>query len=181
MSELLRYRRERLPLRLVLTVSLLLAAAAAIAVSSYGWTALLWNLVLAALMFVQFRIWDDLADIERDRDEFPGRVLCNVSQRTPFWFAVVGFFMTAGLGILCLKSQVSAITFGALNMLFLLWYHAIRRFFGRLLNVIAVLAKYPAFVFVIADAPIQYRARTATIVSVVYVGACLYEVLHNKR
>ena len=182
MNDLLRYRRERLSVGLVLTVAVLLMLAGMTVSARFDAATIGWNVVLAALLVIQFRLWDDLIDIDIDRSQYPDRVLCQMESTTQFWLGMQLLFAINCAAIGFSKSWTEAMIFVAMNAVFFVWYHAVRRYFSRFLNVMFVLAKYPAFTLVIADAP-ALKNKTSVIISmaVVYAGACLYEILHNIR
>lgn len=182
MNDLTRYRRERLPGTLVLTVAVLLALAGMAATTQFDAAIFCWNLILAAVLMIQFRLWDDLMDVDTDRLQFPDRVLCRLESHRPFWLGVLLLFAINCAAIGFFKSWTTAVVFVSLNIVFFVWYYLVRGYFSRFLNVMFVLAKYPAFTFVIADAP-ALKNRIPVIISMVAVSvvACLYEILHNKR
>jgi len=180
MNDLLRYRGERLPIRLVLTVAVLLAVAVVAISARVDAGTLAINVALNALLFMQFRLWDDLVDVDVDRTRFPDRVLCQPIRLTKFWLTLLVLFAFNG-AVLLLKSRQSVLVFVALNAVFFVWYHA-RSYFSRFANVMVVLTKYPVIAFVVAGAPMpQNRTPVIAITSVVYACACLYEFLHNNR
>ena len=105
MSGLLRrYRAERLPWAMTSIVPLLLAVCAQAGARSNPTTFVV-DVVLASLLFAQFRIFDDLADCPRDARTHPGRVL--VRTRTVRPIVIAGFILAAAtVGILLLRRAV---------------------------------------------------------------------------
>ena len=183
MNDLLRYRRERLPAALVVTVAVLLTIAAALGSARVDSVTFSCDVLMAVVLVVQFRLWDDLADAAHDRVQFPNRVLCQVERHNNFWLVVLVLFAFNGVAIWCLKSLTATVTHLALNALFLAWYHMVRGYFDKSLNAWFVLTKYPVLVFILADPsqPMENKTRVFASTAIVYVAACLYEVLHNSE
>jgi 4-hydroxybenzoate polyprenyltransferase len=138
------------------------------------------SLLLMTLLVLQFRLWDDLEDVERDRAAHPRRVLVR-SPVLPFRWALV-VLATLALGVGALFSAVAAAQVAALDVLFLIAYRLTRPQIPDVVWRFAVLlAKYPAFVAVtalaIGGAPDR---RLALAMLVTMTGACLYEVVHRR-
>ena len=199
MSGLLRrYRAERLPWAMTSIVPLLLAVCAQAGARSNPTTFVV-DVVLASLLFAQFRIFDDLADRPRDARTHPGRVL--VRTRTVRPIVIAGFILAAAtVGILLLRRAVlldsavlpaaraSAIgAYLALIGLLSSWYSL--RGKRTLVGDHLLLTKYPAFVWIVATsrvtlpAPGRAPATAQLVLSMVavYLAACVYEALHDDR
>jgi hypothetical protein len=133
----------------------------------------------ALFLLAQFRIWDDLADRRKDAVAHPSRVLVRAESPTP----LLGFGMALLALNVGLASQRDA-TLVSISLLALLHvalgaYYLLRE--GRtLLSDQLLLAKYPAFVCVLAgegllEAPLAVGAAAA----VIYAGASAYEAWHD--
>ena len=182
MNSLLQYRRERLPGKLVLTVAVLLTMVGVLVSGATNRLGVAVDVMLAVLLISQFRLWDDLQDVDADRIRHPDRVLCRQASLRPFRVAVATMFVVNCAAVLAAKAFNTAIIFAAINMVFYIWYNALRSFFRSWTNSTLVLTKYPAFVFVLVDGS-ELRDKTSLAVAmiVVFAAACIYEVLHNLR
>jgi 4-hydroxybenzoate polyprenyltransferase len=199
MSGLLRrYRAERLPWTMTSVVPLLLAVCAQAGTRSNPATFVV-DVVLASLLFAQFRIFDDLADRRRDAQTHPERVL--VRARTVRSIVIAGLILAAATaGILLLRTAVlvdSAVASAArpsaigayLALIGLLssWYSL--RGERTLVGDHLLLTKYPAFVWIIATSRVTFpapgraaaTAQLALSMLAVYLAACVYEALHDDR
>jgi hypothetical protein len=181
-----RYRSERLPLSMLVIVTILLAAAARAvrgAADSNSWLA---DAVIALLLFAQCRILDDLADRRRDGRIHPARVL--VRARSIGSIVAAGLVLAACTGLILIGREPSGAALeGYLALVVLLpaWY-AVRR--GRtLLGDHLLLAKYPAFVWIIAASRAGATGLASSSGSLTlsmlatYLTACIYEALHDRR
>ena len=182
MNDILRYRRERLPMALVVSVAALLTVAAPVASGKVSAADVLRNMLLAGSLVIQFRLWDDLNDIDHDRINHPDRVLCRLVSHTPFRIVLAILFVMNSVALSLLKSPQTATVFIVLNIVFLLWYRVLREYFSAFLHVHVVLTKYPVFAFLIADEPTaKNKTSIVLMMVVVYGGACIYEYLHNRQ
>jgi 4-hydroxybenzoate polyprenyltransferase len=170
------YAAERLPLRLLAPITALLALASAAA----GWpgpAALTAEAGHALLLFVQFRLWDDLADRHRDRERHPGRVLCRAVSPRPVVRACL-VLAAVNLSAALLRGGVAFGTLAGLTLAL----GALYRLRGdrTALTDHLLLAKYPAIVLVLAGP----RAATAPVstagaMALAYLAACAYETWHD--
>jgi len=198
MSSLLRrYRAERLPWTMTTIVPLLLAVCAQAGARSNPATFVM-DVVLASLLFAQFRIIDDLADRPRDARIDPERVLVRTTTVRPI--VIAGLILAAATaGILLLRTTVllepaaasatrpSAIgAYLALLALLFSWYSL--RGERTLVGDHLLLTKYPAFVWIVATsrATLPAPGLTATpqlalSMLAAYLAACVYEALHDDR
>lgn len=182
MNNLLQYRRERLPMKLVLTVAVLLTMAGALVSGTTNRMGMTLDVMLAVLLVSQFRLWDDLQDVDADRIQHPDRVLCRQASLRPFRVAVATMFVVNCVAVLASRAFNTAIVFAAINMAFYIWYNALRSFFRSWANSVFVLTKYPAFLFVLVDgSELRDKMSLAVAMIVVFAAACIYEVLHNLR
>ncbi len=85
-EQMLAYRKERFDLRLFLPFSLYLTVVSQSA-SSLNLSLLQYSMTfgLSLTLLFQFRLWDDLFDIDYDRRNHPHRILSRQSRLSPFW------------------------------------------------------------------------------------------------
>jgi len=173
------YVAERLPARLMLPLAGVLALAAA----GGGWHSartLAADAGLALLLVAQFRVWDDLADRERDARARPHRVLVCAASVTPAVHLCVGL-SAIGLTWTAIRDggASSLAILVALNVVLAVWYA--RRGPRTAAGDHVLLAKYPAIVLVTAGA--RAAANPAGVLlaaAAVYLGACVYEACHDR-
>jgi len=176
-GDLRAWARERFSPRRFGPLALLLALAASAGGGRPRLHRLGRDALLAALLLLQFRLWDDLADVPRDRVEHPERVLCRMDRHGPFRAAVAGL---AGASALALARPRPAFTrlFGlaALNAGFLFWYRRARTAAGAYV----VLLKYPAFVALLRGPDRPVDAALALAAAGVYLTLCTHEWLDDS-
>jgi len=133
----------------------------------------------ALLLLAQFRLWDDLADVHVDALLHPNRVLVRARQRWPYG-ALCGALGAANVAVVASRqgSRLALSLLIALSALLAVVYRHAR---GRSIPVELVrLAKYPAFVLIVAagrpDGPIEMAVAGAV---AAFVVACAYEVWHD--
>ncbi len=181
-EELVAWGRERFGLALGVPLALLVGGAAwAGGGPASGW---LRSGLLAWGLLLQFRLWDDVADHERDKVEHPERVLSRARSLVPFQVLLVAC-AAVNLVLLGLLRPVPAVLAGflALNACFLGWYGGLRsRIRWRVGAALPLLLKYPAFV-VLLGVPTQDSAawRLPLAMAVVYLCFGAYELLHDER
>jgi len=181
--DLCEYLKTRFPAWLAVLLPLLLVLAAlrervsfsAQSAAAFG---------MALLLVLEFRLWDDLCDVQRDRHLHPKRVLCQSNSLRPFWALLV--LLTAinfGLAVLVRGWWAATMLLG-LHVLLAAWYgwreHAKWR---PVVNYHFVLLKYPLIVWMlgaitaadIVDPPLVFSA------SIVYLGLCIFEVAHDGQ
>ncbi len=181
-----RYRAERLPLPLTAAVSLLLATAAQ-AGRPRSFDGVAADVLLASLLFAQFRILDDLADRAHDATVHPRRVLVRAGS---VWPVASAGLLLGGLTIVVLAARDAAghtlAGWLALAVVLSAFYGMRRR--RTLLGDHLLLTKYPAFVWIIAasasdrapwSGPGSAGPPLALSMLATYLGACLYEALHD--
>jgi 4-hydroxybenzoate polyprenyltransferase len=179
------YWAERFPLPLVVGVALLLGVAGQ-AGGSRSVSTFLADVLLAFMLFAQFRILDDLADRQRDAHLHPERVLVRTKSVRPIC-AVTLVLGTATLAALLFREPSPAGPIGGYLLLIVVlsgWYAArgARSLFGDHL----LLAKYPVFVWIIATSGTEHRtpgssAQLALSMVATYLAACVYEARHDDR
>jgi 4-hydroxybenzoate polyprenyltransferase len=184
------YWAERFPPSMAAAVPLLLGVAGQAGGSRSVYTFLA-DVLLAFLLFAQFRILDDLADRPRDARSHPERVLVRTTSVRP----IAGVALALGMltmAVLLVRElspmgPTHAIAAYLLLIVFLSAWYAVRR--GRtLLGDHLLLVKYPAFVWIIATAHVGTTAgrwstassgQLALSMVAAYLAACVYEALHD--
>lgn len=110
--------------------------------------------IITALFILVFRLWDDLADLGHDRRHHPDRCLSRVNDLQPFhmtqWLLVVGL---AALLFLFVDEERSLAFLGLAVAFYAMYRVTGKRPALRHLRAALVLAKYPAFVLLLAHAP----------------------------
>jgi len=139
-------------------------------------------LLLLAFLLLQFRLWDDLEDVEHDRRVHPDRVLVRTSTR-PFR-GLLAALVVAALAVAAVAGPAVVATLTTLDVLFLVAYRLVRTRVPDLVwRFPVLLLKYPAFVLLSAMAAGITRPdpRLAAAMLAAMAGACLYELLHDQR
>jgi len=137
---------------------------------------------LITLMMIQFRLWDDLEDRERDRLQHPERLLVH-TETTPFWRVLAALALLNVAWMAASGSRVAMIGLVLLNLTFWFAYRRVRPQISDFIWRFQVLLfKYPAFVVLVAAAWGASRVgRLAAAAVVIYASACVYEALHQRR
>ena len=179
MRDWIRYARTRMGIAQVAVVSLVVGAAWLVGPPP-SVTHAIGDVVLVLLFVLQFRLWDDLSDLQRDRLEHPQRVLSQTTQTRSFWCGV-GLLGALGGGVVWWRGPLAAIVaVGVLHVALWLWY----AFPGRRSLAIAdyhvVLLKYPVFAFLIATR-VGVGVDTFFMAACVYWVVCIYEVVHDRK
>ena len=159
---LIAYIRERFRLWPFLPVALALCAIAG------DWR----GFPLAVFLLLQFRLWDDLADLRMDRIHHPQRVMSR-SLSTGLFVGAAGLLAVVCGALTAWSDPRKLIVLAGLTILLLVWYRV--RPPELTLGYHVVLIKYPAFVYLLSPAP----SRRA--LPFVFFGACAYEVLHDAK
>ena len=176
------YLRTRLPASRFgpLVIALVLASLAGESVPALG--TLLRRFLLVTSLIVQFRIWDDLADRQRDRARHPERILTATRRLGPF----LGLWVVAaGVAVALLTAEPwpawRLSVYGFLGLVLSVWYTAGRhRWTQPVLHYHVVLAKYPVFVYLLGGGAARPIPRVLAALSV-YLALCAYEVLHDPE
>lgn len=178
LEDILAYRRTRLPARLYLPLALLLCVASWWAMMPSGVVVALMDLLLVGSLLVQFRLWDDLADRMRDRQNHPERLLARTNRVGPF----VGLLVVlsgSNLVWLVLSRPVTAfVVLLTLDAGFAAWYGGLReRWPGVVLQYHVLLSKYPVFVYLVGAArPAPWTTTRLCLLLVIYLGLCIREI-----
>jgi len=134
----------------------------------------LFPIVLLAL--AQLRLWDDLADRERDRRDHPERVLCDANP-APF---VVTAILLAGANlwlISVLGDAHDVLRFLALNVA-VGAYYVLRPNRRTATSDALLLVKYPALVLVLTPITTEPAAIAINVLAT-YTAAFAYELWHD--
>jgi 4-hydroxybenzoate polyprenyltransferase len=171
------YLAERVKLQVVLPLAGALALAARGAawpeLSAFGAAA-----ALAAALLIQFRMWDDLADRDRDALTHPRRALVRATSVAPVVAACVAIAAASIAWVAIYGGMRSAAALVGVNLALAVWYT--RRGARTAAGDHLLLAKYPAFVLIVAgDSAANRPARVLLAMAAVYFGACVYEAWHD--
>jgi 4-hydroxybenzoate polyprenyltransferase len=173
------YVAERLPIGLMLPVAGLLALAAGGGEWQPGGTFAA-DAGLALLLVAQFRVWDDLADRERDARAHPHRTLVTAASVMPVVLLCVGLAIVSVTWVAIRDGLTSSVAIlfavnGALAVLY-----ARRRSRTSTADHV-LLAKYPAVVLITAGVRVETHSVAVLLAAAaVYLGACLYEAWHDR-
>ena len=142
------------------------------------------NIMSAALLIMQFRLWDDLRDVDRDRRVFPERVLCQAKSFVGFRIVLGLLFAVNFILLAAFKSELPLITFLVLNLLTLAWYSVRDRM--RCSSVFShsiVLLKYPVFVYLLGSntGGRERMLSSSYAMCLTFLCFCIYELLHDSR
>jgi hypothetical protein len=157
-NELARYAASRLATARIVALTMMVIASS-VAVSTHRSPADIGtSALLAGLLIVQFRLWDDLADIDFDRVHHPYRILVTSHDLRPYFILVAGLAILNAAVIATLGSPAQLIAY----MLLLAGMATLYRRWTwpgawRLVRAQLVLIKYPAFLYFCAhDAAPMY-------------------------
>lgn len=171
------YWRERFPGRIFLPVVVFLAVPSLLSAGEGSRLAIL--LLLLGLVF-QFRLWDDLGDVETDRTEFPERVLCRRRSVTPFYWLWLAVAM--GVVVLLWAHRPLLLAYLVTVTAFFLWYLFLAGHAPGVLRYHVVAVKYPIFVYIAAGLSSESRGPLLVApMALVYLTFVVYEPLHDPR
>jgi hypothetical protein len=177
-----RYLAERSRPRVLGPLALLLATAGLlIAPSGASVAPYILSSAQALLLVLAFRVWDDLADRERDATEHPERIMVSTRQTTPFIALGMALAVAAIEPIVFatdVQRRTTALFVAAVCLA--IWYRARRSALASLLGEHVVLIKYPAVAFAVAPGAVSFDTRTAVLLAVatlasLYLVLCIYE------
>jgi 4-hydroxybenzoate polyprenyltransferase len=182
------YRAERFPAALLIGVPSLVAFASEAGRSVTAVT-FVFDTAIAALLFAQFRIVDDLADRERDGMVHPDRVLVQAPSVAPI-VAALAVQWSGTLAVLAVRDRRGSAVAACLllNLAMAGCYAVARR--RTVLTDHLLLAKYAAFVWIVAisrhQAPPWMWAPAEAAVTcaagmAMYLAACVYEAAHDPK
>ena len=180
--ELIRYLRSRIPVAVFFPAALFLNVAALAAGRSFETASFLWSTGLAFLLILQFRLWDDLVDVQRDRQVHPSRVLCRAESLTGFHVLLGVLLVLNGFWISRLGGIIPLLVFWLYTLLLGLWYRLRpSRSPGRDYGYHVVLTKYPLFVYLLGGNASSPNLRLLLSLLLVYFCFGVYELLHDHR
>lgn len=147
------YLGERiLKVRIVLLVLMLLTGV--VVTRADAMANLHWLLLATCLFVLAFRLWDDLADLEFDRLHHPDRCLVRSADLRPFYAAQWLLLASLAVFLLVFPQEGRILPFLGLVAAFLAIYRVTTgRPRLRSVRTALVLAKYPAFVLLLAHGP----------------------------
>jgi 4-hydroxybenzoate polyprenyltransferase len=179
MTLLLAYTRERLTVgRLVPAVLLVVLAA----IAGRGWergNGLATQAAAAFALIVAFRIWDDLADRERDRATHPDRVSVRAASVVPLWIAA-GAAGIAAAWLLGLMRGTASVALLAAYAAGLAVVYATRGPRSAATDRILLL-KYGVFTLALIGLPTPSTGRGLLAAAAAFVTACVYEWWHDAE
>lgn len=172
------YFRERFPLIVFVPVFIFLTVAAFWSVTNATGPRLAVALLLGIALVVQFRLWDDLEDRDRDRATHPMRVLVTAPAEP---FRILLLLLTAAAIAFSAGHPAALVATLVLNAVGWCGYRLARRRIslnGWRFGLLPL--KYPGFVSVMAFSlgdvvPLRLAIAAAT----TYVCASGYELLHD--
>ena len=136
---------------------------------------------VTTLLLLQFRLWDDLEDRDRDRAAHPERVLARTSP-APFRRALVAIGLGNFVALAAAPSAAALTGLVVLDAAFFAAYRLRARASDRVWRFGLLLAKYPSFVGLVAAAAGAPRTfRLALAMAAMYAAASLYEACHDRR
>jgi hypothetical protein len=168
-----RYWAERLrpQVTMPLAASIAFAATAGSRFDIARWAV---DAALAMFFIAQFRLWDDLADRAADRVAHPDRVLVRTAHE-PFVAMCAGLAIANIAGTGLLRGVWSAVTLLAVNIL--AWTYYARRTEARTAaRDLALLAKYPTFVCVLAAGGSSSLLYVLPAAGAIYVLVVAFEI-----
>ena len=174
------YVAERFPLGVFAPAIAGLTGAAAWTAGEPSPATTIRTLVLAILLVAQFRLWDDLEDVDRDRIAHPERVLVR-APAAPFRALLALILVAAAL--LCAGSPSALVALLVLDTGFCVAYRLVRPAVqDETWRYCVLLLKYPSFVIVLSLAAGSVIARRLAIASAAaYICASAYELWHTRR
>jgi hypothetical protein len=173
----LAYWRERLPLRMFGPVAAAIACPAQVP-AFRGLGAFATDSAIAWLLLAQFRLWDDLADRDRDRKRHPHRVLARTTHAGRYVLLCVALAFVNTL-VLSFRDG-AALTLPLLAGLTLVLAVAYMQRDRSTTVDLLRLVKYPVFVLLIASSHAAGPALAAYAGAIAaFLGAVTYEVWHD--
>jgi 2-polyprenyl-3-methyl-5-hydroxy-6-metoxy-1,4-benzoquinol methylase len=175
LAELVAYGGERIAkVRIALLVALVAGLGFAVERPQDAASALI-RIVLVALLVIQFRLWDDIADREHDRERHPERVLPRHQGRATPFLVLLGGLTVPILALLSTFENAGARVgaYGALAVVLAVVYGSQATAHGRVMRGGWLLLKYPVFVLLPLAAPASPNAWVAA--AIAYLVVMLYD------
>jgi hypothetical protein len=178
MAEMLDYIRTRIARGRIALLWLLVFGACIAAGPTASIAIIAWVALASALLIVQFRLWDDLEDVLHDRVHHPDRTLARSTDLTRFWRSLGISIIVAVPFFGVFSGKFHALAY----LLLIVWLWLLYRLLrpspaARVVRSMLVLAKYPAFVLLLAPEP--WRVRTAAVAMTLYLVLAVYESRHD--
>ena len=181
---LLEYRCTRLPHVIYVPLAIFLATAAYSGADNADAGEWFFAAVLCYGLVVQFRLWDDLADIEEDRLRDPGRLLCRLQSTSGANRLLVIVSMVV-LPLVLYRNAFGAGSwvYFALLAITAAWYGGGSRGDLSIATRSRIqLCKYPLFVLIVAPAPWPSGMPwLAVSMLMVYLSFVIFEFLDDDR
>lgn len=169
-SDLIAYGAERLCRWPLAALWLLVTGAALVAAHPQDLAAAAIRILLAALLIVQFRLWDDFADREHDRQAHPQRIMVRTAHPNVFRIALLLLTLPVAALLVALGEPGHLFGYAGLILGIALIYRMPWR--SRWLRNQLVLLKYPVFIWLSQTA----LSRDAALVAVlVYLAITAYD------
>ena len=171
------YWHERLPLRTFGPVAVAIACPAQVP-AFRGLGAFAIDSAIAWLLLAQFRLWDDLADRDRDRKHHPHRVLARTTHAGRYVLLCVALALVNAL-VLGVRDHAALTLLLLAGLTLALAVAYTRRDRSTTVDLFR-LAKYPVFVLLIASShpegltTVAYAGATAA-----FLAAFTYEIWHD--
>lgn len=139
---------------------------------------------LLSSLVIWFRLWDDLADREADRQMHSERILVQAQSLTPYYMLFAALLVTSAVSAWMVTGDLWRIAGLAVTVVaFAAWY-ALRDRVSKnpVVRSHAVLFKYPLFVWLAAGPVSAERWPVlACVLVLVFAGLSLYEILHDPK
>lgn len=131
--------------------------------------------VIATLLVLLFRVWDDLADVEFDRKRCTDRILVTISDRRSFGWTVVAGLLIVAVLLSAWRTVPQVVAYLILVAAMSASYRVV---LPRIARIHVVLLKYPVFIYLCSPAP---RSVTALIIgSGAYLVLAIYELFSDS-
>jgi 4-hydroxybenzoate polyprenyltransferase len=173
------YARERLVKGRVLSAGLLVSLAA---LSGRGWSgpaAAATDVAAALGLVIAFRMWDDVADRDRDRARHPDRILVSAPSIGPVRSAAWAIAAAAAALVGVTRGPASLALIGVYAVLLAASYAA--RGARSAARDRILLLKYGVFTLALIGLPAASTARGLLWAGAAFVAACVYEWWHDAE
>jgi hypothetical protein len=156
--DVLAWFRTRVLVRRVLLACAVVTVASVLASPRALGLDLLGTILLAVLFVVQFRLWDDLMHVAHDRQQYPDRVLARAPDLRDFQGTLVASIVML-FALMFVANPVRGFGYALLLVAFALIHRRFSRHRpDRTVRGLVVNLKYPAFVLLLADWPLEVEA-----------------------
>ncbi len=172
-EELLAWAVTRLAIARIVLLWLVLSASIQLIAHEFFTASAITGSLLAAILIIQFRLWDDLADRTLDATLHPQRVLVNTSRLRHFQLMCGALALPIAIGLFFIGTD-HLLVYAALLAAMSLVYAAGTTALPRLVRTHLVLLKYPVFIWLCAWNFSQERWLSVAIG--IYLILCLFEI-----